>query len=62
MKFTIHQSPANGQWYWHLKARNGRIVADGGEGYMRRAQVVNILRRIFKDSPLETQVEKAAKV
>ncbi|QDT52428.1 hypothetical protein Pan44_04390 [Caulifigura coniformis] len=23
----------NGNWYWHLKASNGRIIADGAEGY-----------------------------
>lgn len=24
---------ANRQWYWHLRASNGQIVADSGEGY-----------------------------
>lgn len=23
----------DGQWYWRLRGRNGRIRADGGEGY-----------------------------
>ena len=23
-------------WYWHAKHRNGRIVADGGQGYTRK--------------------------
>lgn len=27
-KFQYWQS--NGQWYWHLRAKNGRITADGG--------------------------------
>lgn len=22
-----------GEWRWHLKAANGRIIADSGEGY-----------------------------
>ena len=24
-----------GQWYWHLKSANGKIIATGGEGYKR---------------------------
>ncbi len=27
------------EWRWRLKASNGRIVADSGEGYRRRASV-----------------------
>lgn len=23
----------DGEWRWHLKAKNGRIVADSSEGY-----------------------------
>lgn len=26
----------NKQWYWRLRASNGRIVADGGESYVTR--------------------------
>lgn len=35
MKFTVFQG-ADGAWYWHAKTRNGRIVAIGGEGYVRK--------------------------
>jgi uncharacterized protein YegP (UPF0339 family) len=27
-----------GQWYWRLVARNGRVVADGAEGYSSEAK------------------------
>lgn len=27
----------NGLWYWHARAKNGKIVADGSEGYNRRS-------------------------
>ena len=27
------------EWRWRLRAANGRIVADSGEGYRRRASV-----------------------
>ncbi len=36
MKFYIYKDRA-GEWRWRLKARNGRIVADSGEGYKTRA-------------------------
>jgi uncharacterized protein len=25
-----------GQWRWRLQARNGRVIADSGEGYTRK--------------------------
>ena len=31
-KYHIYQDKA-GQWRWHLKASNGRIVADSAQGY-----------------------------
>ncbi|WP_457323268.1 YegP family protein [Roseateles sp. P5_E11] len=37
-KFKIFRGK-NGRWFWHLKASNGRIVADGagqGKGYRSR--------------------------
>lgn len=39
MKFHIYQD-ARGEWRWRLKARNGRIVADSGEGYVRQGNAV----------------------
>ncbi len=32
LKFHIYEDSA-GAWRWRLKARNGRIVADGAQGY-----------------------------
>lgn len=26
------------QWFWHIKSRNGKIVADGSEGYTSEAK------------------------
>ncbi len=26
----------NNEWYWHIVAKNGQIIADGGEGYKTR--------------------------
>lgn len=35
-RFKIRKSKKDGKFYWHA-IRNGRVVADGGEGYARRA-------------------------
>lgn len=32
MKFELYEDAA-GEWRWRLKAKNGRTVADSGEGY-----------------------------
>lgn len=38
---TYHVFPdAKGEWRWHLRARNGRIVACSGEGYKRQRDCV----------------------
>lgn len=37
-KYIFWQS-SDGDWRWHLKAPNGRVIASG-EGYTRRQDVV----------------------
>ena len=37
-KLEIYRD-ANHEWRWRLRAANGRIVADSGEGYRRRTSV-----------------------
>jgi uncharacterized protein YegP (UPF0339 family) len=32
---TVFTQNDAGQWFWHTKASNGNIVADGAEGYNR---------------------------
>jgi len=34
------------EWRWRLKASNGRIVADSGEGYRRRASARQAAARL----------------
>lgn len=31
------------QWRWRIRAKNGRIVANGGEGYNNRADMLRAL-------------------
>jgi len=42
------------QWRWRVVAKNGRILADCGEGYRRRAGALNgarAARRALAQSP-----------
>jgi len=34
------------EWRWRLKASNGRILADSGEGYRRRASIYEAVGRV----------------
>lgn len=45
----------DGQFYWHVKAANGEIVAQG-EGYKRRAGVLKVFGVLFKAESLPTLV------
>tara|TARA_Y100000310_G_C20698991_1_gene827915 strand:- start:4238 stop:4417 length:180 start_codon:yes stop_codon:yes gene_type:complete len=42
--FEVYQGKNNKKWYWRLKARNGQIIADGGQGYARKENALNGLR------------------
>lgn len=51
-KFIIYLDKQN-QFRWRLKARNGRIVADSGEGYKRKQmcgkQINKIITMLYSD-------------
>ena len=36
----------DGQFYWRLKGANGKVIADGAEGYTTRYGAVRALRRV----------------
>ncbi len=44
MRFEYYES--GGMWFWRLRARNGKIVADGGESYFNESSVLRALRRL----------------
>ena len=44
-KLQIYRD-ARREWRWRLRASNGRIVADSGEGYRRRAAVYEAVHRL----------------
>lgn len=35
-----------GEWRWHLKAANGRIIADSGEGYKSEQECLADIDRV----------------
>lgn len=50
MKFEINRgfivtTGYKGDWRWRLKSSNGRIVAEGGEGYKRAPDMVRSIRK-----------------
>lgn len=50
---TLHlYQDASREWRWRLKARNGNILADSGEGYKRKQAAVRIARRLFPSVPI----------
>ncbi len=38
----------NGQWYWHIRAGNSEIIAEG-EGYKRKAGVLKVWRILSQE-------------
>jgi uncharacterized protein YegP (UPF0339 family) len=47
---------AKGEWRWRLKASNGRILADSGEGYTSEHECLEDIKRV-KDSAHALVVE-----
>lgn len=33
------------EWFWRVRAKNGRIIAVGGEGYLERREVIKAAMR-----------------
>ena len=45
MKYEYWKSPADRQWYWHLKADNGEKIAQS-EGYTRKSNCLRAIRLV----------------
>ena len=45
-----------GEWRWRLKASNGRIIADSGEGYNSEQECLDDIKRV--KSSTSAPVEK----
>lgn len=55
MKFRLYR-PSDGMklgdWRWALHATNGRIIANGAEGYQNFGDMMKTLNSIFRSSAL----------
>jgi uncharacterized protein YegP (UPF0339 family) len=45
VKLDIYEDAA-GEWRWRIVARNGRIVADSGEGYATKSNAKRAAERL----------------
>ena len=62
MKYRLHiwqatRGKTAGQWYWHIKHVNGKVVAQG-ESYKRRGDLLTMLGRLFRGTPIEAQADE----
>ncbi len=55
MKFHIYRDRKK-EWRWRLKAGNGKIVADSGEGYKRKSSAITATARVREASTRATVV------
>lgn len=46
-QFHIYQDN-RGAWRWQLRASNGRVVADGGEGYTSKRNAENGVKALLR--------------
>lgn len=53
----IYYQDASGEWRWKLKAANGRILADSGEGYKNVNDCLEDIDRVkaSKDAPVKKE-------
>jgi uncharacterized protein YegP (UPF0339 family) len=47
MKFEVYQGKDK-KWYWRAIANNGKIIADGGQGYASKGNVLNAIRSFVR--------------
>jgi uncharacterized protein YegP (UPF0339 family) len=52
-KYTVeyYKDEAN-EWRWRVIASNGRIVADGGEGYKTKFFCAKDIKRLIEELPI----------
>jgi uncharacterized protein YegP (UPF0339 family) len=48
---------SKGEWRWRLKASNGRIIADSGEGYKNEQECLADIDRVKKSSDAPVKKE-----
>ncbi len=54
MKLEVYKDK-RGEWRWRVKTRNGKLVAEGGEGYKNKKSMVRNLVKFFAGATLAAQ-------
>jgi uncharacterized protein len=49
-KFEVYKD-GQGQYRWRLRARNGQVIATGGEGYTTKANALGGIKAVQRDAP-----------
>ena len=60
MRFEIFKSH-DGEWRWRLRATNGNVLADSGEGYRRREDCEHGIE-LVKGSATASTVDMTLKI
>lgn len=60
MRYEIYKDHA-GDWRWRLRAQNGNVVAESGEGYRHRADCENAIR-LTQNSAQAPVVDMSTKI
>jgi len=47
MRFELYRDK-KGEWRWRLRARNGRIIADSGQGYRHKGDCRRMAAKVAK--------------
>jgi uncharacterized protein YegP (UPF0339 family) len=45
-KFEVYRSNRDKAWRWRLRAKNGQIIAVGGEGFKRIAGIIGAIKSV----------------
>lgn len=56
-KFQLYKDKAN-EWRWRLRAGNNKIIADSGEGYVRKSDcedAINLVKQEAPSAPVEEE-------
>ncbi|MCW3983737.1 MAG: YegP family protein [Candidatus Bathyarchaeota archaeon] len=64
VQFEIKQNSTTKQFYWHLKADNGEIIANGETYVSKQAclNCINTLRRVASSAPLVDYTDSSVSV
>ncbi|MGD9635711.1 MAG: YegP family protein [Pirellulales bacterium] len=60
MKFELYQD-RRGKYRWRLRAENGKVIADSGQGYTRKRRCLAMLLKIQSYELVLADIEEVEK-